>query len=526
LSRPLSILLVEDSPSDAGLLLRELKKHGFEPSATRVESGPALERALLDGKWDVVVSDWTMPQFSGLAALRMVRSKKPEIPFLVVSGTIGEDTAVEALQAGAADYLVKGKLGRLGRAIERELSHRVSRDAQRQAEAALKSTEEQLRQAQKMEAVGRLAGGIAHDFNNVLSVILSCAELILSDLRHDDPMRSEVEEIEKAGKRAAGLTRQLLMFSRQQVVEPKVLDLNGVLRAMDKMLRSILGADIDFVYMPFEPLGRVKVDPSSIEQVVMNLVVNARHAMPKGGQLTIETANVTLDEAYAREHLGTHPGPHVMIAVTDSGVGIAKDVIGRIFEPFFTTKAPGIGTGLGLSTVIGIVQQSAGSIWVYSEVGRGTTFKVYLPRVDNGVEPAQVLEPAAKGKGSETILLVEDDDQVRTVTRDILRRGGYEVLEARNAGEAILLAEKHPEVIHLLLTDVVMPQMSGPELAKRLGGARPDMAVLCMSGYTDDSIVRHGVLEASLAFLQKPITRAALITKVREVLDTKNRGKL
>jgi CheY-like chemotaxis protein len=288
---------------------------------------------------------------------------------------------------------------------------------------------------------------------------------------------------------------------------------------MDKMLQRILGADVDLVSLPTQPLGRVRADPSSVEQVIMNLVVNARDAMPTGGQLTMETGNVVLDEAYAKAHLGVKPGPHVMLAVTDTGTGIDDVTQRRIFEPFFTTKEKGKGTGLGLSTVFGIVQQSGGSVWVYSEVGKGTTFKVYLPRVDDAVDVVRTVMPPETLHGSETILLVEDDDQVRTVARGILGRSGYHVIEARNAGEALLHSEKYPAAIHLLLSDVVMPQMSGPELAKRLASSRPQMKVLCMSGYTDDSIVRHGVLEARIAYLQKPITPEALTTRVREVLD-------
>ncbi len=280
---------------------------------------------------------------------------------------------------------------------------------------------------------------------------------------------------------------------------------------------------MDLVSLPAKPLGRVRVDPSSIEQVIMNLVVNARDAMPTGGKLTMETDNVVLDEAYAREHLGVTPGPHVMLAVTDTGTGMDKATLARIFEPFFTTKGPGKGTGLGLSTVFGIVQQSGGSVWVYSEVGRGTTFKIYLPRVDDAADVVHSIEAPATLRGSETILLVEDDDQVRVVARGILARSGYHVIEARNAGEALLHSEGRTGVIHLLLSDVVMPQLSGPELAKRLAKSRPDMKVLCMSGYTDDSIVRHGVLEAHIAYLQKPITPEALTTKVREVLDARGR---
>jgi two-component system cell cycle sensor histidine kinase/response regulator CckA len=392
------------------------------------------------------------------------------------------------------------------------------------AEKALHASEEQLRQSQKMEAVGRLAGGVAHDFNNVLSVILSYAEMMVADLKPGDPMRGDVEEIRKAGARAADLTRQLLMFSRQNVVEPKVLDLNDVLVGMDKMLQRILGEDVDMVAVKAPSLGRVKVDPSSIEQVIMNLVVNARDAMPTGGKLTLETASVTLDEAYAKDHVGVKAGPHVMLAVSDTGCGMDAATRARIFEPFFTTKPKEKGTGLGLSTVFGIAQQSGGSLWVYSELGKGSTFKLYLPRVDEAV--ADRITPTSPGtlRGHETILLVEDDDQVRAVAQSILKRHGYDVLMARHAGEALLFCEQHKGVIDLLLTDVVMPQMSGPELAHRLEKDRPEMKVLCMSGYTDDSIVRHGVLEEKVAYLQKPLTTEALARKVREVLESPRLG--
>ena len=340
-------------------------------------------------------------------------------------------------------------------------------------------------------------------------------------MKPTDSTSDEIGEIRTAALSAAELTRQLLMFSRQQIVAPRVLALNEVLANTDKMVRRIVGEDIDLISVPAPGLGRVLADPGQIEQVIMNLVVNARDAMPTGGQLSIETGNVELDSDYARAHLGVRPGPHVMLAVSDTGVGMDQATQARIFEPFFTTKEVGKGTGLGLSTVFGIAQQSGGSVWVYSEPGAGTTFKVYFPRVDADLDvPRPPSSAPATLRGSETILLVEDQEQVRAVAAGILRRNGYRVIVAQNAGDALLLAEKHRGDIHLLLTDVVMPQMRGVELARRLALVRPGLKVLFMSGYTDDSIVRHGVLDSKMAFLQKPFTPESLTRKLREVLTS------
>jgi PAS domain S-box-containing protein len=383
-----------------------------------------------------------------------------------------------------------------------------------------RALEEQLRQSQKMEAVGRLAGGIAHDFNNLLTVIKGYSDLLLEEFKPADPLRGEVDEIRKAADRAASLTRQLLAFSRQQVLAPKVLDLNSVVANMDRLLRRLLGADIDLQTTLARDLGRVKADPGQIEQVIMNLAVNARDAMPNGGKLTIETANVLLDESYAREHIGAQAGSYIMIAVSDNGTGMSESVRQRIFEPFFTTKEVGKGTGLGLSTVYGIVKQSGGYTWVYSELGVGTTFKVYLPRVDAPADStATRLSLPSSYAGTETVLLVEDEDGVRALVRQVLVRHGYMVLEARHGGEALLHCERHKGTIHLLVSDVVLEQMSGPELAKRLLVLRPELKVLFVSGYTDDAIIHQGVLTSDTAFLQKPFTTEALAKKIREVLD-------
>ena len=390
----------------------------------------------------------------------------------------------------------------------------------RRAESALRRTEEQLRHAQKMEAVGRLAGSVAHDFNNLLSVIISYASMVLSDIKEVDPLRTDIDSILRAGEKAADLTRQLLAFSRQQVLAPRLVDLNKIVRESEKMLRRLIGEDVTLLIHCAKALSKVKVDPNQIDQVILNLAINARDAMPQGGKLSIETKDVVLDASYTSHHFGVVPGPHVMLAVTDTGIGMDKETQARIFEPFFTTKELGKGTGLGLSTVFGIVQQSGGNVWVYSELGGGTTFKIYLP-VAEGVEPdfPEPVEPTTL-QGTETVLLVEDQDEVRQVTHEILRRYGYHVIEARNAGEALLTCEQHPRTIHLLLTDVVMPQMSGRELANRLGQLRGDMKVLFMSGYTDNAIVHHGILDSGIAYLQKPIVPETLARRVREVLDT------
>lgn len=379
--------------------------------------------------------------------------------------------------------------------------------------------EEQLRQAQKMEAVGRLAGGVAHDFNNILAVILGYSEALLRELEPGRGIRADIEQIHAAGKRAADLIRQLLAFSRQQVLDPKIVAVNEVLGNMSPMLRRLLGEDVELVLEADPSLGNVRVDPGSLEQVILNLVVNARDAMPNGGKLVIATGNVSLDEAYARTHLGTNPGRYVKLAVIDTGIGMDRQTQARLFEPFFTTKQVGKGTGLGLSTVFGIVRQCGGGIAVESEPGRGATFQVYLPHVDGAAEVSRTAPPPAPQKGSETILLVEDNDPVRRVVRQILEEHGYQVLEARVASEALRLCADHAGTIHLMVTDVVMPEMSGPELAKRVAVARGGTRVLFMSGYADDSAMQHGIKDPATAYLQKPFTTEALTGKVRELLD-------
>ncbi len=381
--------------------------------------------------------------------------------------------------------------------------------------------EAQLVQAQKMEALGRLAGGVAHDFNNLLTAILGYGEMLMQELPEDDGRRHYAAQIINTAEHAAALTRQLLVFGRKQIIQPRILNLNELISGMEKMLRRLLGEDLEMVTLLDPALGAVKADPSQMDQVIMNLAVNARDAMPRGGLLTIETENVDLDETYAGDHLEVSPGPYVMLAMSDTGIGMDLATLDHIFEPFFTTKEPGKGTGLGLSTVFGIVKQSGGHIWVYSEPGKGTTFKVYLPRLAEGALPLHpAAAPAASLHGSETILVVEDDEQLRDVICQTLRNYGYLVLEARHGSEAILVCGRHRGPIHLVLTDVIMPGMSGGELIERLAPLGRKIKVLFMSGYTEDTAVLHSLLAAGVPFLEKPFKMMNLVTMVREVLDS------
>jgi nitrogen-specific signal transduction histidine kinase/ActR/RegA family two-component response regulator len=379
--------------------------------------------------------------------------------------------------------------------------------------------EDQLRQSQKMEAVGQLAGGVAHDFNNLLTVIKGNSQLLLEKLHEADSRRGGVEQILKAADRAASLTGQLLAFSRKQVVSLRVLDLNAVLNNTVQLLRRLLGEHIELSIVPGRELGRIKADPGQIEQIIMNLALNARDAMPDGGRLTLQTENVELEQTYSSHQIRIEPGSYVMLSVSDTGVGIEPGDLPHIFEPFFTTKPVGKGTGLGLSTVYGIVKQSGGYIWAYSDAGKGTTFKVYLPRVDQAAESLEIEKPASEAYlGAETILLVEDEEGVRSLIQLVLRRSGYTVLEAHNAEEALKLCESLTSPIHLLLTDLILPRMTGRELAERIGALRPGIRTLFMSGYTDDEILKHGVLDSRKAFLQKPFSMESMLQKIREVL--------
>jgi hypothetical protein len=390
----------------------------------------------------------------------------------------------------------------------------------RRLEEDLRRAEQRLAQKQKIEAIGKLAGGVAHDFNNLLSVILGYSSMLLDDLPAADPSRDEVDEIRTAAERAADLTRQLLAFGRRQILNPRMLNLNDVLRPMEPFLRRLIGEDIELTILLGNGLGTTLLDPTQIEQVVMDLVVNAREAMPRGGKLTLETANVVIDEGNQSEQ-GPPAGSYVMLAVSDTGAGMSAEVRERIFEPFFTTKAQGHVTSLGLATVFGIVKQSQGSIGVDSELGRGTKIKAYFPRLAEqaSLRPDVDASPEGSLLGHETVLLVEDQDIVREVVQTILRKRGYHVLTAHSGGDALLVSEQYAEKIHLLLTDVIMPRMNGRELAERLRALRPGLKVLYMSGYADDAIVHDGILDSDVEFMKKPIRPQSLLRRVREVLD-------
>jgi two-component system, cell cycle sensor histidine kinase and response regulator CckA len=385
-----------------------------------------------------------------------------------------------------------------------------------------RALETQFRQTNKMDAIGQLAAGVAHDFNNLLSVVVSYSELLADDLKTGDPMQDDLKEIKGAGLRGVELTRQLLAFSRKQVLLPQHVDLADIVTGMEKMVGRLIGEDIELSTTRTPSRGRILVDPGQMEQVIMNLAVNARDAMPNGGQIRVDTSELFLDEAYAAEHIGVKPGPHIVLNVTDNGTGMDRATLTHIFEPFFTTKDPGKGTGLGLATVFGIVRQSGGTIWVESELGVGTTFKVCFPIAEaTGIPVGSLSPPEIRTlRGSETILLVEDEEPVRTLAAAILRRYGYNVLDAQSGGDAFLMCEQHTATIDLLLTDIVMPRMSGRQLAERLLPLRPGMKVLYMSGYTDDAVVRRGHLDAMSSFMHKPIRPEALARKVRETLGT------
>jgi two-component system, cell cycle sensor histidine kinase and response regulator CckA len=523
MTTPLNILLVEDSADDADLHIAELRRAGFDPKWRRVQTEPDF-LAELKKSPDIILSDYSMPQFNGLRAAELLRQSGMDIPFILISGTVGEDVAVEAMKHGATDYLLKDRIARLGQAVERAL-----REIQERAER--KRLETQFIEAQKMEVVGHLASGVAHDFNNILGVIIGYSDLMMPELAAESLSHKCADEIRQAAERAVALTRQLLLFSRKQKVQATVLDLNGVIEGMDKMLRRLIDENVELTIIPGKEIMRIKADSGLVGQLLMNLAVNARDALPNGGKLIIETSSITLDENYTRAHAGMIPGNYVMLAVTDTGIGMTDEVKAHLFEAFFTTKPKGKGTGLGLATCQTIVKQCGGCIEVQSELGKGTTFKIYFPQVEQPVDPVDMFKKSAIVKplvgGTETLLLVEDEPSVRHLACSILEAQGYNVLSANNGKEGLRVArECKGGPISLVITDVIMPVMSGKVMAEWLKAFFPGIKILFTSGYTDDAIVQHGVLEPGVAFLPKPYTPAALAGKVREILNEKHGGKI
>lgn len=648
---PLRVLLLEDHPGDAELMLHELCCHGFAPDWVRVETEADLV-AQLGLPWDLILADYVLPEFDALRALRLLQKRGLDIPVIVVTGQVGEETAVACMKEGAADYLLKDRLARLGPAVARALEEKVLREEKRQAERALADSERKLRgivegspdgivltdeqgcviewspametitglgrgdalgrpiweviqqllapeedaalrclalrqsignilamgalpqdgcrresegqrcdgtrfvveqavfpirtekgimlgavlrditdrkvlqdqflRAQKMEVVGRLAGGVAHDFNNLLTVMIGYATFALDALPWEEPLREDIGQILKAAKRAAGLTKQILAFSRRQVLDPRPININDLILDLNKMLRRLIGENIELVIALAPDLGVVRADAGQIAQAIVNLAVNARDAMPSGGKLTIETANVTIDPVFASQHRGATLGEFVRVTVADTGVGMTEEVKVHLFEPFFTTKEPGLGTGLGLASVYGIVRQHGGHVWVDSAPGQGTRIYLDLPRVAEAAGGLSLREAEELPVGgNETVLVVEDEPFVRNLAARILRDLGYRVLLAANGDEALRLASQE-EPIDLLLSDLVMPYMGGQELAEKLLATHPQLRVLFMSGYTQDfELPQRDLHERKIAFLQKPFTAVSLGRCVRQVLDGK-----
>jgi PAS domain S-box-containing protein len=638
----LRVLLVEHDPADMELCVHELTRAGYDVhydlAATRAEFIERLQSAT----YDIVLADYRLPSWTGMDALTTLQLHGLDIPLVLVTGTLGEERAVDCVKQGVADYVLKQNLARLPMTVRRALRDRAARAERSRADALIRmltlavdqspaaaiitdlhgtiqyvnqrfvqstgysvadalgnnprmlksgktpastyadlwrtirgghvwegeilnrrkdgelywntvsispvrndagvvshylgiqldvtdrlraeadrrSLEAQFQQAQKMEAVGRLAGGVAHDFNNLLTVIMSYVELMTPSFAADDSRLEDLDQIRQAARTAAGLTRQLLAFSRQQVIQPRLVVLEEVVGNSRKMLQRIVGEDVEVMDNLAERRSTVMIDPGQLEQVIMNLAVNARDAMPHGGRLIIETGQVELDESYAQTHLSTAPGRFALLAVSDTGIGMDQETQARIFEPFFTTKEVGKGTGLGLATVYGIVKQSGGFVWVYSEPGKGATFKIYLPLVTGASSEVPVASHQDVPRGTETVLIAEDSPAVRAAVRETLQRYGYSVVDAPNGQMALAAASKHPGAIDLLITDVVMPEMSGSALAQRFALIRPHARVLYVSGYTNDAVVRHGVSASEAAFIQKPFSPEALARKVREVLDS------
>jgi two-component system, cell cycle sensor histidine kinase and response regulator CckA len=512
MAHPLRVLIVGDC--DGPSVIAELRRGGFEPSVEHVHRRDEFEREI-SGDWALVISDIRGEDFDVIQALECIRNKGRDLPLIVVASRAEESEVPEALKAGAADYLVRSNLARLNAAVERELKAAKAR-------AERIRLEEQFQQAQKMEAVGRLAGGVAHDFNNLLTIITGYADLLLTGGDLKEPQRTALQEIRRSAERGGQLTHQLLAFSRRQPLQPRNVRVNDLLLQIEKMLRRLIGEDIALQTIPAASMDLVRADAGRLEQVIMNLVVNARDAMPDGGTLTIETGTVQLGEGFSAKQLAVPPGQYVTISIIDTGSGMDEETQRHVFEPFFTTKGSGRGTGLGLATAYGIIRQSGGAIQVISELGAGTTARIYLPFAQQAEAPqrASEAERPAQTRGVETILVVEDEARVRKLVVGVLASRGYTVLEAMRGEEALRLLRSHKGRVDLAVVDVVMPEMSGPNLVKRIEKVRPGLRVLYMSGYTDEAVVHHGIPDSGAAFLQKPFLPDALARKVRDILDS------
>jgi two-component system cell cycle sensor histidine kinase/response regulator CckA len=515
--KALRLLLVEDSEDDALLVLRELRRGGYDVDVTRVETADAMARELADCEWDLVISDYSLPHFSAPESLKVLRESGRDLPFIITSGTIGEDTAVEAMRYGAHDFLVKSRLARLVPAVEREMRDAAERRAHRAAEESVKRLEEQFRHAQKMEAIGRLAGGVAHDFNNILTAIMATADLALETPALPLELQNDLKTIRESGAKAASITRQLLAFSRKQVVQPRPIDLNGLIRESNAMLGRLLPPNVE-LELDLRATGIIEIDPTQMEQVLLNLVVNAGDAMPEGGRITVATTDLDVRQPRTTTTGVVPLGNYTVLCVRDTGVGMDEAIQTRIFEPFFTTKGPGRGTGLGLATVYGIVQQANGHIILESAPGRGTTFELYFERV-NDVPAAVTSEHHIDLRGSEVVLLVEDEPSVRAPMSRALRDLGYFVLEAKDGEDALTVLNDFHQPVHLVVSDVVMPRMSGAELARSLHDWYPRLKVLFVSGYSEELLESHGFTPGSIRYLAKPFTAHQLAAAVRALLD-------
>lgn len=517
-NKPLRILLVDDDEDDYLItqdLLSDINADKYE--LEWVSTYELATERMVRSEHDIYLVDYRLGKHSGLELLRWAMAESCKAPLILLTGQGDHQVDLEAMEAGAADYLVKDKLD--ANLLERSIRYAV--EGFRAQEDRIK-LEAELRQAQKMEAIGHMAGGIAHDFNNVLTAILSYASLARRHVEPDHPVYSKLVGIEESSQRAANLTHQLLAFARRQVVVPRTLDLNDVVLNLDKLLRRLINAEIELVTLPGQNLNYVKVDPGQMEQILVNLVVNARDAMPNGGKLTIRTMNENLTQKFTQNHVGVEPGDYVCLCVSDDGTGMPESVKARIFDPFFTTKELGKGTGLGLATCYGIVKQNNGHILVDSEVGVGTTFNIYFPSVTAVRQKKSVKEDThVLPKGVETVLLVEDEPAVRQIVTELLVEQGYTVLTAENGEDALRLleVEKNSNKIDLMLTDIVMPRLTGTALADKVKSIYPKVKIVFMSGYADESLTKKGTLEPGQTFIQKPFTLEVLSRKIRQVLD-------